>query len=162
MNDEIEVQDQVEAEVAVEQDTSAGEQQDAGDEGEIVLAKSPRRFTPEEIKAIREMRAIPRDDNPARPKHGHAEIAEKFGRSGQQISNIVRNISHVDPEYTPVFDGFLNRPRDENGNVIKKVKPEPVLDEAGEVVKPKRGRKKKEAEVQTEESTGTEPEVANG
>lgn len=105
--------------------------------------KSPKRFTDEEIKAIREMRAIPRDDNPARPKHGHAEIAEKFGRSGQQISSIVRNLSHVDPEYTPVFDGFMNRPRDADGKVIKAVKPAPEIDpETGEPVKKKRGRKK--------------------
>lgn len=119
-------------------------------ETEAKAEPKTKRFTDEEVAAIRAMRAEPKEDDESKPKYSHAAIAEHFGRTGQQISSIVRNNSHVDENYVPKYDGHRNlgpRERDAEGNIVRKAKPE--VDPNAEPKK--RGRKPKQIEEQTEE-----------
>jgi len=61
------------------------------------------RFTDEQIIDIRGKRALKNEAGDG-PAHTHKALAEMFGTSAGVISQIVRNITYKDPEYTPVND----------------------------------------------------------
>lgn len=70
-------------------------------------AKSGR-FTPDQITEIRSLRALKHPDGTeksGKPVHTHAGLAAMFNTTAGVISQIVRNRSHKDPNYTPVNDG---------------------------------------------------------
>lgn len=61
-------------------------------------------LTKEQIAEIRALRA---ETNPATggPVHSHAVLATRFGTTPGSISQIVRNLTHKNPDYTPTHDG---------------------------------------------------------
>lgn len=68
----------------------------------------PRRFTEDQIKEMRKLRAEvhPADhDKAGRPVWSHAKLAEKFNTTAGVVSQIVRNRTYKDTEYKPVNDG---------------------------------------------------------
>lgn len=76
---------------------------------EAAAPKAPRVSKHAEIaKEVRRLRAIPRDDDPTKPKYTHDQVGEQLGIKGSLVSQIARNIVAHDPDYTPVFDGHRN------------------------------------------------------
>lgn len=71
-------------------------------------ASKSTRFTADQITQIRNLRAERHPDDSelkGKPLYTHAKLAEMFGTTAGVISQIVRNRSHKDPNYTPVNDG---------------------------------------------------------
>lgn len=89
----------------------------AAAEGEATTQPAPepanngsarKSFTPEQIKEIRDLRAEKHPDGSEKagqPVWSHKKLGDKFGTSAGVISQIVRNRTYKDPEYTPVNDG---------------------------------------------------------
>ncbi len=70
--------------------------------------KANRRFSDDDIKKIRALRAEVQgegDPKPGSPKWSHAKLAEKYGTTAGVISQIVRNRTYSDPNYKPTNDG---------------------------------------------------------
>ena len=65
--------------------------------------RSRKTFSKETIAQIRADRAQRTDDG--RAVHSHAALAEKYGTTAGTISQIVRNRTYKDPDYSPVNDG---------------------------------------------------------
>lgn len=65
----------------------------------------PKRIglTKEQIAEVRALRA--QTSEAGGPVHSHAALAKRFGTTPGSISQIVRNLTHKDPAYTPVHDG---------------------------------------------------------
>lgn len=70
------------------------------------------RFTPDQIKEMRDLRAM---RYPEGHEHAgkicwsHAALAKKFNTTPGVVSHIVRNRTYKDPDYVPVNDGHLDR-----------------------------------------------------
>ena len=64
-------------------------------------------FSTEQIAEIRKLRAEKVEDGEraGSPVWSHAKLAEKFGTKAGTISQIVRNRTYKDSNYTPVNDG---------------------------------------------------------
>lgn len=77
---------------------------EAATAAEAAPAKSMGRFSPEQISEIRTMRAE-RSEETGRPAWSHAKLAERFETTAGVISQIVRNRTYKDPNYTPTNDG---------------------------------------------------------
>lgn len=63
-----------------------------------------RRFTDDQITQIRELRAMKNEAGKA--VHSHAALGKMFGVAPGVISQIVRNRTYIDKDYTPVNDGL--------------------------------------------------------
>lgn len=61
-------------------------------------------LTPEQIAEVRALRALTKEDGSG-PVHSHMALAKRFGTTAGSISQIVRNMTHKDPSYTPTHDG---------------------------------------------------------
>ena len=71
-------------------------------------APKAARFTADQITQIRNLRAERHPDGnelAGKPMYTHAKLATMFNTTAGVISQIVRNRSHKDPNYTPVNDG---------------------------------------------------------
>lgn len=78
-----------------------------GSAGAEVATKSTR-FTADQVAEIRKLRAQRHPDGhekAGKPVHTHAGLAALFNTKAGVISQIVRNRSHKDPNYTPINDG---------------------------------------------------------
>ena len=85
-------------------EAGAGEVGEATEKPEGEASKpGSKRFTPEQIKEIRDLRAEKREDG--RPLHSHAALAKRFGTNAGAISHIVRNRTYKSENYVPVNDG---------------------------------------------------------
>lgn len=83
-----------------------------GAEGAVAAPAAPVKtrasFTQEQIAEIRSMRAERHPaghDKEGQPVYSHAKLAAHFGTTAGSISQIVRNRTYKNPEYTPVNDG---------------------------------------------------------
>lgn len=70
---------------------------------EAPKADARKKFSDDQIKEIRKLRAEKNDAGG--PVHSHAKLADRFGTTAGVISQIVRNRTYKDPNYTPVNDG---------------------------------------------------------
>jgi hypothetical protein len=107
MNDQDTAEDTAVEESASQGETMGDSETEATNTGSPVLANKPKgnkRFTDETIKEIRRLRAL-RDPETNAVLWSHAKLADKFECNAGQISQIVRNRSYKDPDYTPVNDG---------------------------------------------------------
>lgn len=70
---------------------------------EVEKIKGNKKFSDEQISEIRRLRALKSDEGAV--LWSHKKLADKFGTTAGLISQIVRNRSYKDPNYTPVNDG---------------------------------------------------------
>jgi hypothetical protein len=84
----------------VKKDASESESE-SGSGYKIPKAGTGRRgFTPEEVREMRTLRAERHPDG--RPVHSHNALAKRFNTAAGTVSQIVRNRSYRDENYTPV------------------------------------------------------------
>lgn len=91
-------------------------------------AKPTGKLDPKVVADIRAMRA--KQDSEGRPLHSHKAVADAYGTTPGIVSQICRNLSYVDPDYTPVNDGpdvtraLSDRSKEKAAREAKKAKEE--------------------------------------
>lgn len=75
----------------------------AGDNAAAAAVRN--KISAEQVAKVRELRNTAKADDATKCAYTHKQVADMVGLTPGTVSMIARNKSHVDPAYTPIYDG---------------------------------------------------------